>query len=219
MDLKYNRRVHGETGETPWDRWRAGAARVRPVSERQLKDAFLFRAQRTTDKTGVFRLHGTRFQTRAALARKKVEVRYDPEEMDVVEVWHNDAFQERVSPFQVTRHRRSKTLALPATPPSETSSDYLGHLVEQHQPSPVDDAIARALAEHKAHDDGFVELLRDRVVPSVFDEPAIRDFLRRCGPYDASTLQPCLDLAIELGGSDQHVLTLLRGITDAGEAS
>lgn len=219
VDLKYNRRVHGETGETPWDRWRAGAHRVRPVSERELKDAFLFRAQRKTDKTGVFRLHGTRFQTRATLARKKVEVRYDPEEMDVVEVWHNNAFQERVSPFQVTPHRRPKAPVLPHTPPSETSSDYLSHLVEQHAPGPVDDDIARALAEHKAYDDGVVELLRDRVSPSVFDEPAIRDFLHRFGPYEASQLEPYLDFAIELGGSDQHILTLLRGITDALEAS
>ena len=27
-DLKYNRRVHGETGQTPWDRWRARVSRL-----------------------------------------------------------------------------------------------------------------------------------------------------------------------------------------------
>jgi len=219
LDLKYNRRVHGETGETPWDRWRAGAHRVLPVDEQKLREAFLFRIQRTADKTGVFRLHGTRYQTSPAHARKKVEVRYDPEEMDLVEVWHNDAFQERVAPLQVTPKRRPKAKESSPTPATETSSDYLGHLTKQHEASAVHDGLAGAIAQRQAHDDGVVELLRDRVSPAVFDELAIRDFLDRFGPYEPDQLELSIDFAIDVGGNDQHVVTLLRGVVDALEAS
>ena len=44
-DLKYNRREHGETGQTPWDRWRANPERIATVDERVLTEAFLFRAR------------------------------------------------------------------------------------------------------------------------------------------------------------------------------
>lgn len=81
VDLKCNRREHGETGQTPWDRWRDGADRIVHVDERALVDAFLFRASRTTDKTGVLKLHGSKYQVGPELARKKVEVRYDPDRM------------------------------------------------------------------------------------------------------------------------------------------
>ena len=60
-DLKYNRRPHGETGEAPWDRWRAHPARIVTVGEGLLAEAFLFRAKRTTDKAGVLKLHGSTF--------------------------------------------------------------------------------------------------------------------------------------------------------------
>ncbi len=217
VDLKYNRRVHGETQQTPWDRWRAGADRVRPVDERSLTDAFLFSATRTTDKTAIFSLHGTRFQTGPDLARKQVEVRYDPEDLGVVEVWHKDAFVERVQPYEVTAHRRPVAPVTPPTSPNESNSDYLSTLVAAHTPVPVDDAIARAMAERAAQDDGVVELVRSRVAPDVFDEAEVRAFLDRYGPFEPDDLIEPLDLVLELGGNDQHVRTLLDRVVKTRE--
>jgi len=157
VDLKYNRRKHGETGEPPWARWRAGAHRVVHVDERHLVDAFLFRATRTTDKSGVLKLHGQRYQVGAALARKKVQVRYDPEKMERIEVWHAEQFQERVAPLEVTPHRRNKALDLPDAsehgPRAEPVVDWLKHLTDQHQPRPLEDAVDLALAERRQQND------------------------------------------------------------------
>src|SRR5690606_18196781 len=131
VDLKYNRREHGETGQAPWDRWRDGAHRIVHVDERVLVDAFLFRASRTTDKAGVLKLHGTRYQVGPELARKKVEVRYDPERMEQIEVWSGDVFQERVRPLEVTPHRRPvKPDSSPPPPDEEPVVDWLAHLTE-----------------------------------------------------------------------------------------
>lgn len=216
VDLKYNRREHGETGQAPWDRWRDGAHRIVHVDERVLVDAFLFRASRTTDKAGVLKLHGTRYQVGPELARKKVEVRYDPERMEQIEVWSGDVFQERVRPLEVTPHRRPvKPDSSPPPPDEEPVVDWLAHLTEQHRPEPRQDALEAALEERKRLDDGVVELLRDRLASEVFDEDAIREFLDRYGPLDARDLVDAVDLAVELGGADQHVAALLAQILDA----
>ncbi|MCB9681845.1 MAG: DDE-type integrase/transposase/recombinase [Alphaproteobacteria bacterium] len=217
-DLKYNRRVHGETQQAPWDRWRAGADRVRPVDERTLVDAFLFRANRTPDKTAIFRLHGVRFQVSPRLARKPVEVRYDPEDLGVVEVWRQGSFVERITPFEVTPHRRPVVVDPPQTTPATTpTSDFLATLVDAHTPAPVDDAIERALAERQAQDDGVVELVRARVASDVFDEALVREFLDQFGPFEPDDLVEPLELALELGGADQHVVVLLTRAVHAGE--
>lgn len=71
MDLEYNRRVHGETGQTPDERWRAGIERVEYVDERRLRLAFRWKERRTPDKTGLFSLFGTRYQVGPELARRR----------------------------------------------------------------------------------------------------------------------------------------------------
>ena len=167
----------------------------------------------------MLKLHGTKFQTSGKLARKKVEVRYDPEAMDLVEVWHKNAFQERIGPLDVQPHRRPATPVEPHTPADETTSDYLAHLVSQHEPVHDDDGVTRALAERQAQNDGVVDLLRDRVHSEVFDEDAIRDFLHRFGPFEPDRIAEALDFAIEVGGADQHVLTLLEGFVQTQDVS
>jgi len=217
VDLKYNRRVHSELQATPWDRWRAGSHRVRAVDERELVDAFLFRAKRTTDKTGVFKLHGTRFQTGPSLARRKVEVRYDPEDLALVEVWRDGVFQERVRPLEISPHRRPVRLSREPEAPVEQPSDYLGHLVEQHQPAVVEDGVLLALRERQAQDDSIVELLRHRLDEDVFDEPPVREALERFGPFEPDDFAVHLDEVVDRIGADLHVLTVFDAVVAAME--
>jgi len=219
VDLKYNRRVHGETQQAPWERWRAGAHRVVVVEETHLRQAFLFRVNRTTDKTGVFKLHSVRFQTSAAQARRKVEIRYDPEHMDEVEVWRDNRFQERATPLDVTPHRRPTRRAHEPAKPPEEASDYLGHLTARHTPRPLEDGVEQALAERKAQDDAVVELLAHHMVDDAFDEAAVRRFLAQFGPLDPDRFAASLGDVMALGGTDQHVLPLMQGVLTAMEAT
>lgn len=215
-DLKYNRRPHGETGQTPWDRWRAHPERIETVSERALTDAFLFRASRTTDKTGVLKLHGVRYQTGPELARKKVEVRYDPERMETVEVWHGTTFQERVQPLQTAPHRRRSSPEPELEPdPEGPLVDFLGHLVDQHHPLPEVDALEGAVAERARQDEAVVEVFRDQLLPEVFDEHEVREFIGRYGPFEPEQIEELVALSVELGGADQHIHAVLREVKTA----
>ena len=214
-DLKYNRRPHKETGQPPWDRWRAGAHHIKHVGERFLVDAFLFRAFRTTDKAGVLSLFGTKYQVGPDLARKKVEIRYDPERMETIEVWHGEVFQERVKPLEVLPQRRPVQKTEEALPTSVPRVDFLAHLVSRHEPVHIEDAVEVALRERRQLDDAVHDVLRTRISPETFDEHEVREFLGRHGPLKPGVVQDIVDLAVEMGGADQHIHVFLAAIRDA----
>jgi len=72
-------------------------------------------------------------------------------------------------------------------------------------PDPVDEL----LAERQRLDDQVVAVIEDHVLPEVFDDKRIRDFLDRFGPLDPSLVADALAIAIDFGGVDQHLDPLL----------
>lgn len=221
MDVEYNRRPHAETGEPPRDRWHRAVARIRFCQEDKLRLAFLWRELRTPDKSGVFSLFGQRYQT--TLGRKRVEVRFDPESLLDIEVWHDGRFVERVRPFVVQTHRRPRPAppppnTSPSTAPATPTVDWLAHLVDARQrlsfvePSPRALADAHA-ARRAAADQALVDLLRSRLDAAVFDEPAMREYLERFGPFDVDAAARVVDRLFAHGArADQHIAFFLDEI-------
>ncbi len=226
-DLEYNRKPHTETRQTPLDRWRAGVDQVRYADEETLRQAFLWREDRTPDKTGLFSLFGTRYQVGPELAKRRIEVRYDPEMLDEIEVWRDQTMRERVRPFEVRHSRRPRpVLPEPASPPAEAPppvADWLGHLVRQRAaqriPEPsLRDLADRARTRREEVDRAVTELLAERLDPAVFDADTIRDFLQRYGPLDPERARVALDHLLAHGRPDQHVSVYLEALLrDAGE--
>jgi len=225
----YNRRIHGETNQTPRDRWRAGLETVRHLDEEVLRRGFLWTEKRTPDKTGVFSLLGRRYQVGTALARKRVEVRYDPEHLDELEVWHEKRFQERVRPFQVRTHRRPKpTVSIEAQQPqpeAKPTADWLGHLVaERGQVLDLDPEreLKAELERRRLLDEAVVDALRSRLDADVFDEAVVFGWLERFGPLDTEPVVDLLDFALPSMGTSLHVQEYLdmlhAALLQGGEA-
>lgn len=217
-DVDYNPHVHGETNEAPSARWRKGIERVRYVDEKLVLRAFLWREYRTPDKTGLFSLFGVRYQTGASAAKRRIEVRYDPERLSELDVFVDGRFVERVKPFTVSTHRRPHTL--PPTPPPATgapTADWLAHLVEQRKKSFVEEAPARVLSEEIASqraqsDAAIVSLLEEHVDADVFDERAINEYLARFGPFDDDAARGALDALGDDAPRDLHITHYLDAI-------
>lgn len=217
-DLEYNRAVHGETGEPPLDRWRRGVARVKYADEEALRQAFLWREERTPDKAGVFSLFGVQYQT--TLGRRRLEVRFDPEALDLVEVWLKDRFVERVRPFEVSTHRRpKKSLPAPAEPAPPPLVDWLGHLVARRQkeflePAPEPRKLVEAAAARRARaDQDVVDLLARLLDKAVFCETTVRDWLARFGPFDPAAAEKLLAGLLAHGARrDQHITFFLDAL-------
>jgi putative transposase len=208
-DVEYNQRPHGETGQKPIDRWRT-LSKPAWVDEEKLRVAFLWKETRKPDKAGVFSLFGTEYQVGPALARKDIEVRYDPERLDEIEVWHDGKFAERVKPFSVQPHRRPRAEDVAeSAPPAEPVADYLGHLVKKRRqgfiepPPPVDLRAAAA--------DAVVALFAERLDPAVRDDDAVRAFVDRHGPFEVADVARVLD-RLAPQGADLHPSVYLEAI-------
>jgi len=220
-DREYNRRVHSETGETPLDRWRRGVDRVRYADDEKMRQAFLWKETRTADKAGVFGLLGVRYQVGPKLARRKIEVRFDPEALHQVEVWRGGEFQQRVGPLTVSAHRRPRTK--PEATPAEAPpvADYLGHLVEQRRADKIAEPSPRELAEkaeqrRERNATDIVDLLTDRLAEGVVDVAAVRGFVARFGPFDTELAEQTLDHMLRQGaGRDLHVSFYLDAVREA----
>lgn len=223
-DGDYNRRVHSETGQAPLSRWRHGLDKIEYADEEKLRLAFLWREERTADKSGCLSLFSTRYQMTTQLARRRSELRYDPEALHEIELWHKGRFVERIKPFEVKRHRRPKpkndTEAKAPAPSTSPTADWLGHLVHSRRTEHFIEPSAKHLvdearAQRHAQDQALVDLLLDRLVPAAIDIAAANAFLERHGPFDLERAEAVLDRLLGQHPADQHVHFYLDAIHQA----
>lgn len=230
-DLEYNRRVHAETRQAPIDRWRTGLDKVCYADEEKLRQAFMWREKRTTDKAGVFSLLGQRYQLSPGLGKRRIEVCYDPEALHQVEVWHHGRFRERITPFEVSAHRRPKAAAqtdqpqASETPPTKPAADWIGHLVAKRratigvEPSPRQLADADRARREQA-DQAIIDLLEERLDSAIINIAAIRQYLDRFGPLDSRKAETALDRFLSDGAkTDHHIVFYLNHLKTTQEAS
>lgn len=225
LALDYHDAIHSETGQKPPDRWRAGIEGIRYADEEAMRLAFLWSERRTADKAGVFSLFGVRYQVSPALARRRFEVRYDPEALHEVEVWREQRFVERARPLDIQPFRRPRPVA--EAPPQATETpdvdgDWLAHLVARHQkdapPEPEPRAWkAQADARREQNTEGLLALLTERLDPHVVDTIEVRAWAARFGPVDLDAAAERLDALLERFPADLHVQIYLDSLKP-GEA-
>lgn len=226
-DTDYNKTVHTETGQTPLDRWRAGLEKVDYADEEKLRLAFLWREDRTPDKAGCFSLFGFRYQMNSRHGRRRYEVRFDPEALEEVELWHKGRFVQRCRPFEVKRHRRPKNKTEAVAAPNEGPSvppiaDYLSHLVEARrakrfiEPEPsARQLIEAARAHRQAADQAVIDVLLQHLDADAVDIGTAKRFLDRYGPFDPERAQDVLTNVLTQHPADLHVTFYLEAIRTA----
>ena len=85
----YNNKAHSSLDEkTPAETFAHDTAPLRFPSIEALTEAFLHEAGRTVDKTGCFNLNGKLYDAGAEWMRKRVMVRFDPFNLEEVQLWH-----------------------------------------------------------------------------------------------------------------------------------
>ncbi len=81
-----NTRVHAETGQTPIERF-TGAGALHAVEPSLLREAFRWSVMRRVTNTASVSLAGNRYTVDAALVGRRVELRFDPEDLTKLEVY------------------------------------------------------------------------------------------------------------------------------------
>ena len=110
---------------TPYQAYTGDPAKVRYISSIECRDAFLWEEQRTVDKSGCISLKGVVFDVGAALARRRVDVRFDPFDISLIEVWHNGEFQRKAEKLCIPEFTPKQAPAHAAASKKPTGSRLL----------------------------------------------------------------------------------------------
>ena len=110
---------------TPYQAYTEDPAKVRYVSSIECREAFLWEEQRTVDKSGCISFKGISYDVGVALARKRVDVRYDPFDISLIEIWHGGEFQRRAGALEIREFAPKLDVAPAATSKKPTHSRLL----------------------------------------------------------------------------------------------
>jgi putative transposase len=126
-----NRRVHAETGQAPIDRFQAGGP-LRQAGPAQLAEAFRWSVTRKVTRTATVPLEGNAYAVDPALTGRRVELRYDPEDLSRIEVFLDGRPAGAAVPFAVRRHVHRAVPQAAPPPPAATGIDYLALVAAAH---------------------------------------------------------------------------------------
>jgi transposase InsO family protein len=189
---EYNHRKHSELGMSPKKRWLRDSSRIEYIDEEKIRIAFLWRELRTPDKTAIIKLFNRSYKVSSTLAKRRVEVRYDPEHLHQIEVYLDGSFRQRAKPLQISPNRAPKEpLPLKQDPSDEKKIDYLQWLTKEHRrKTKVRSAKKKVGADHNLQ--GFLSILRDHIHSDVFDPDLATEFFETFGPFHLRQLKDIL---------------------------
>jgi putative transposase len=130
IEVVYHCKVHSETGQAPLERFRQDETpTTRPVDPTELRHAFAHRDQRKVTKTATFDFKGNRYRAADYLRGRTIELRYDPFDLNRVEIWFQDTFLQvaELDRLVTTVHPDVEPDPVPVVPPDE-GLDYLALL-------------------------------------------------------------------------------------------
>jgi len=158
-----NTRVHAETGQTPIHRFTSHGP-LHAVEPSLLREAFRWSVMRRVTSTASVSLTGNRYSVDEALIGRRVELRFDPEDLTRLEVYWEGHPAGQAIPFILGRHvHRQVPQAQSPTPPPSTGVDYLGLVLAAHDAETLGQLAFRDLpirqpedgqtADHQTDDD------------------------------------------------------------------
>lgn len=217
LDEEYNHRKHSELGMSPKKRWLKDASRIHYLDEEKIRVAFLWRELRTPDKTAIIKLFNRSYRISTTLVKHRVEVRYDPEQLDTIEIYLNAKFRQKAKPLHVSPHRAPKEiLPLPQHSSPEQNLDYLAWLTQTHKKKVKIPSAGKAEDNSRSSNDlqDFLALLEQHIHPDVFDPSLAAQFFEAFGPFDTARVKQILLDLLAAHPANLHLSFYLNHIHD-----
>jgi putative transposase len=127
-----NRRTHAETGESPIVRFeRSGPNRA--AEPERLREAFRWSVTRKVTRTATVPLESNSYAVDASLVGRRVELRYDPEDLTRIDVYLEGRPAGVATPFVTRRHVHPAVPQAARPEPESTGIDYLGLVAAAHE--------------------------------------------------------------------------------------
>jgi putative transposase len=127
-----NRRIHAETHQAPIERFEASGPHRQADPER-LREAFRWSVTRKVTRTATVPLEGNAYAVDPSLVGRRVELRYEPEDLTRIDIYYEGQPAGVATPFVIGRraHRAVPQAARPE--PAPTGVDYLTMVAAAHE--------------------------------------------------------------------------------------
>lgn len=134
LETMYHQRVHRTLKKRP-AAVMATHGDLRLVDPETLRQAFLWSRSAKADKTACISVQGNTYEVEPVLAGEAVELRYDPYDLQQIQVWREGKRYADATPLKLRRHT-DKRVSAPADEPEPpgSPSSFLDQLVEQTMP-------------------------------------------------------------------------------------
>ena len=127
-----NARVHKETGEEPITRFERTGPHAQ-ADKATLAEAFRWSTTRKVTKTATVSLEGNSYSVDASLVGRRVELRYDPEDLSAIDVFFEGKPAGQAVPFVIGRHTHRNVPQAARPAPEATGIDYLHMVATAHE--------------------------------------------------------------------------------------
>jgi putative transposase len=127
-----NRRVHSETHQAPIERFETGGPH-RAVDPERLREAFRWSVTRKVTRTATVPLEGNQYAVDPSLVGRRVELRYDPEDLTRIDIYYEGKPAGVATPFVIGRHTHRAVPQAARPAPAPTGIDYLNMVAAAHE--------------------------------------------------------------------------------------
>jgi putative transposase len=219
LDLRYHKEEHSSIKQAPLARWQEQEDMLKRVLPEKLAEALKLRANRKVNfKTALINVDGRRYQASKSLAGDNIQVRWEFDRTDQVEVWKQGEFVEiaqlYVEPTDIDYSRRpSREAVVEPGCVLKSSKSYRLALVAKCR---GDRQVSRDEQSELLADSEFIELL-EKFIERKMEEAELQKCssfykIRRPLRHDfvVSVLERC---AVEKGRS-KHINVYLRRIEE-----
>lgn len=135
LEIAYHQKVHNSFKQRPVDRYQKDDHPIRMLPPHELIEVFLLEESRKVDKTGCISLLGTIFEVQTELAGSKIQVRFDPHDLSVIQVWKDGQRYEDAKPMKLRdpKNRPKQDEPKAVMQPPKTGLNYVELLVEEQK--------------------------------------------------------------------------------------
>lgn len=135
LDVAYHQKVHNSFKQRPVDRYQKDDHPIRMLAPHELAEVFLLEEARKVDKTGCISLLGFTYEVQTKLAGSQIQVRFDPHDLTLIQVWKDGVQFEDAKPLKLRdpKERTKKTEPAPKEQPPKTGLNYVELLVQEQK--------------------------------------------------------------------------------------
>ena len=138
LQLEYQDKIHSQINMSPSQKWDLSikeGRKLRFINPLAIDDIFLHREKRVINSYGVINFQSNTYEGPGSLVGYIVEVRYDPFDLSVLKVYHNDKFMGFAKTIDIKRqlHKDVQNVLIEPKSKSLISKMYFQNLSSEYQ--------------------------------------------------------------------------------------